>query len=78
MTTPVLGKLGLKLQNQLPLSSSRISAQTEATISLATSVDFEWTARRYIPELRRFYTHRCEDFKPQIENFSSKLNSMIP
>jgi hypothetical protein len=54
------------------------SAKIEATFSLATSVDFERTARRYIPELRRLYRHRCEDFKPQIENFSSKLNSMIP
>jgi hypothetical protein len=35
----------------------------EATCSSETSVDFQRTARRYIPEDGTFHTHRCENLK---------------
>jgi hypothetical protein len=35
----------------------------EATFSSETSVDFQPTTRRYIPEDRTFQCHRCENLK---------------
>jgi hypothetical protein len=35
----------------------------EAICSSETSVDFNWTARRYIPEDRALHTHRCVNLK---------------
>jgi hypothetical protein len=38
----------------------------KAKCSCVTSVDFQRTTRRYIPENRTFHTHRCENLKPYI------------
>jgi hypothetical protein len=35
----------------------------EATNFSETSVDFQWTTRRYIAEDRTLHNHRCENFK---------------
>jgi hypothetical protein len=35
----------------------------EATCSLETSVDFQWTTPRYIPQGRTPHSHRCENLK---------------
>jgi hypothetical protein len=35
----------------------------EAKCPSGTSVDFEWTARRYVPEERPLHIHRCEILK---------------
>jgi hypothetical protein len=39
----------------------------EVTYSSETSVDFQRTTRRYIPEDRTLQTHRCENLKTYIE-----------
>jgi hypothetical protein len=38
----------------------------EATCSVETSLDFQRTARRYVPEDGTLPNYRCENFKPEI------------
>jgi hypothetical protein len=38
----------------------------EATYSSKTSVDFQLTTRRYIPEDSRVHNHRCGNFKSYV------------
>jgi hypothetical protein len=39
----------------------------EAACSSETSVDFQLTTRRYIPEHRTLYNHRCDSLKSYSE-----------
>jgi hypothetical protein len=41
----------------------------EAIYSSETSVDFQRTTRRYIPEDSTLYNHRCEHLKSYIAMF---------
>jgi hypothetical protein len=58
----------------------------EATCSSETSIDFQQSSRRYIPEERNHHNHRCENLKSYLVYFirvcflliSSKLNHFIP
>jgi hypothetical protein len=43
----------------------------EATCSFETSVDFQWTTRRYIPEDRTLCDHRRENLKSYTYNVGS-------
>jgi hypothetical protein len=40
--------------------------KTEATCSSETSVDFQWTKRRYIPDDTSLHNNRCENLKADI------------
>jgi hypothetical protein len=44
--------------------------KTEAIRSSETSVNFQRTTRRYIPEDSTVHNHRCENLKSYIETFS--------
>jgi hypothetical protein len=45
--------------------------------SSETSVDFEWTAWRYIPEYANLYNRRCENFSLHIFFFSFFSGEML-
>jgi hypothetical protein len=45
----------------------------EVTFSSETSVDFQWTTRRYIPEDRSVHNHRCENGRWYMLLFSHLL-----
>jgi hypothetical protein len=39
----------------------------EEIFSSETLVEFRWTIRRFIPDGRNLFKHRCENFKPYID-----------
>jgi hypothetical protein len=47
-------------------AGSKQSPKMEATCSSETLVDFQRTARRYIPQGRTLYNHRCENLKSYV------------
>jgi hypothetical protein len=49
----------------------------EATSSSETSVDFQWTTRRYIPENRTLHNHHCGILKSSINILLANLNMFI-
>jgi hypothetical protein len=55
-------------------AESRWDVWREATRSSKTSVYFQRTTRRYIPEDRTLHSHRCEKFKSYIESYCSSTN----
>jgi hypothetical protein len=53
----------------------------EATCLYETSVDFQWTTRRYIPKDRTLHNHRCDDMQshPFFANcFTTILSVALP
>jgi hypothetical protein len=67
---------GIALVSCLVYSST---LKMEATCSSETSVDLQWTTRRYIPEDRTLYNHRCESLKPymNINTFNISFISLL-
>jgi hypothetical protein len=49
----------------------------ETTRSSETPIDFQWTIRRYIPENRTLYNHRCENLKSYKAYYCLVLNLKI-
>jgi hypothetical protein len=45
----------------------------EAICSSETSVDFQWTTWRYIPEDSIIHNHRCENLKSYIIEIPSNI-----
>jgi hypothetical protein len=50
----------------------------EAICSFKTSVGFQRTTRRYIPEDGTVHNHRCENLKPQIKILIYSLQEALP
>jgi hypothetical protein len=47
--------------------------KTEAACCSETSVEFQWSTRRYIPEHITLHNHRCESLKSYLKYFLIKM-----
>jgi hypothetical protein len=50
-----------------------LTLKMEAICSSKTSVDTQWTTRRYIPEDGTLHNHRCENLKSYTEKTAPKI-----
>jgi hypothetical protein len=64
------------------VNSARKSMEMEAKLSFETTVDFQRTTQRYIPEDRTLHNHRCDNLKPlyryllcRVQNISDNASS---
>jgi hypothetical protein len=68
----------LKFNRRLPPVFTQVSCSAysimklEAIYSSETSIDFERTTRRYIPEDMTLHNHRCENLQPSIKDTNSE------